>query len=648
MLDKRLIKLYQLLTTDDYETAESLASKLSLSNKTIRNMIKELDSVLSKNGAHIKSKHGFGYTLVIDEQREFYKYIESFKNRDFDKNYLPSNSKERIQYLLEYLLDSRNYVKIDDLSQLLYISKKTLTKDLKEVEKILNEYNIVLKRKPGYGIKTEGKEFDSRLCMASFIVREESLGLKEELTPDQKKNMNLIAECLTECLRKEDFSVSSIAFQNLIVHIYIAIMRIKDNHYIPLDEEYINQYNNEKEYKIAKEISQRIKEIFNVNMPKPEIGYISIHLTAKKMNDNKSNMSEGNLVINQEVSDIVTNMLQNVYDAFKFDFRDDLELRMSLSQHIAPLSVRIKYDMNLKNPLLKDIKERYTLAYSMASSACTVIDQYYNKKLKDDEIGYIALSFALALERRGNKIRKKNILIVCASGKGSAQLLLYKYKSEFGNYINNIETCDASSIYKVDLKNIDYIFTTVPIKLKVSIPIQEVQYFLEDRDIKVMKRVLSCDSISSVLKYYDKNLFFSNLTCKNKSETLKYMCNRIIEYKKLPKEFYESVLKRESLAKTEFDNMVAMPHPYVAMGEETFVCVAILDKPILWWKKEVQVIFLLSIGTNKKEDIQKFYQVTSKLLMNSKYVKEIIKGRDYGILSRLLRDVETEVDYEEQ
>ena len=72
-------------------------------------------------------------------------------------------------------------------------------------------------------------------------------------------------------------------------------------------------------------------------------------------------------------------------------------------------------------------------------------------------MGYLALAFALAIERQNTELPKKNILIVCASGKGSAQLLHYRYRQEFGSYVGRIETCDVSNVKKVDFKDIDYV-----------------------------------------------------------------------------------------------------------------------------------------------------------------------------------------------
>ena len=70
----------------------------------------------------------------------------------------------------------------------------------------------------------------------------------------------------------------------------------------------------------------------------------------------------------------------------------------------------------MKNPILQDIKREYPLAYEMATQACSVLQDVSPNPIKEDEIGYIAVSFALALERqKAKEWAPKNILIVCAS-----------------------------------------------------------------------------------------------------------------------------------------------------------------------------------------------------------------------------------------
>lgn len=650
MVSRQMSDIYRRLSESEYQTAEALAEELGVSSKTIRNQLKNLNELLSKFEVCVESKHGAGYRLAVKNPGRRKEMEELMQKRELQESAIPNSSEERVQYLLEYLVNAEGYVKLDDLSELLYISKKTLTHNLKEVENLLGEYNLCLKRKPNYGVQVEGKEFDRRLCIAGYVAKK--IRLSEKLGGDQDvtEEIQWIYQCVRGCLSKYNFDISNVAFQNLILHIQIAILRMRGGHYVPMVEGDGERVRNRKTYRMAEEILEMIKEKFQVEFPTSEIVYIAIHLEGKKMMLGAGEEAEGNLVISQEISDLVDQMLGAVNDAFKFDFREDLELRMSLSQHMVPLVVRLQHDMKLANPLLKDIKERYSFAYTMATTACVVLNHKFHKVMKEDEVGYIALLFALALERKKTEIAKKNILLVCASGRGSAQLLLHRYKTEFGPYLNKINVCDVGRIGEQDFSEIDYVFTTVPIPVKIPVPIQEVEYFLKSSDIQAVKKTLMGQSDSPVLDIYPKELFLPHMKFANKEEALKTLCGFVCEKGLAPKEFIDSVRAREVLAKTAFGNFVAMPHPIEVMGECPFVCVAVLDKPILWTEDApdslIQVIFLVSVANYEHFDVQRFYQVTAKLLLDGESMQELIQYQSYETLRNLLLKMEQQVEDE--
>ena len=133
-------------------------------------------------------------------------------------------------------------------------------------------------------------------------------------------------------------------------------------------------------------------------------------------------------------------MLDTVWRTFHFDFRGDLELRMNLARHIVPLSVRMRYGLGMGNPLLDDIKVRYALAYSMATESVPALVDAFGGDLSEEEIGYIALAYALALERARTQPEKKSVLVVCASGRGSAHLLEYRIRQQFEAHLDRVET----------------------------------------------------------------------------------------------------------------------------------------------------------------------------------------------------------------
>ena len=121
------------------------------------------------------------------------------------------------------------------------------------------------------------------------------------------------------------------------------------------------------------------------------------------------------------------------------------------------------------------------------------------------------------------------------------------------------------------------------------------------------------------------------------------MTMRIRNYRKVPRNFKELVLLREKKAVTEFGNLIAIPHPYRVCTDETFVCVALLKRPILWDKQKVQLVFLLSIEKNKNRDLQKFYTLTSKMLTSKDYVKLLLHEKRYSTMMRIFKTIEDEL-----
>ena len=80
------------------------------------------------------------------------------------------------------------------------------------------------------------------------------------------------------------------------------------------------------------------------------------------------------------------------------------------------------------------------------------------------------------------------------------------------------------------------------------------------------------------------------------------------------------------------------------------MCVAVLDKPILWTEDApdslIQVIFLVSVANYEHFDVQRFYQVTAKLLLDGESMQELIQYQSYDTLKNLLLKMEQQVEDE--
>ncbi|MDO4328817.1 MAG: BglG family transcription antiterminator [Lachnospiraceae bacterium] len=603
----------------------------------MRTLIKEVNHSLLSHGAEVVRRRGIGYRLEIKNEAVFASFLNKIEEEEKSGTIIPATPSERVQYILGLLLQADHYMKLDEISDMLYISKRVISDDLKEVEQILNGYHLKLMRRANYGVRITGDEPSYRRCLIECVFENQMRPLKN----DAERELDQIAGLVRKSVEEHNLTMSEIAIRNLVIHIYAAICRVRNLHFTAENCRFDKTQYGEN-FQIACQIADVIKEMFDIDFPESEIGYITVRLAGLQTLNEKAG-NENNLIVTQEISDLVTEMLEKVNEAFQIDFSNNLELRMSLSQHIVPMQVRIQFGLKLNNPLLIDIKKKFALAYAMAGQACTVINRHFDTQLSDDEIGYIALVFALALESRKKKPEGKNVLVVCGTGKGSARLLKYKYQQEFGDYIRHIEICDVNEIDKINFQNFDYLFTTVTIPIAVPIPIQEVNVFLGQSDISRIKRVLSEEAGSGMKQYIFPELFLPELDQKSKEEVLKAMCTIAEQQGFVEDDFYEAVLRREQLANTDYGELVAMPHPDRCVSKKTFVCVGILKEPVFWGKQNVQVIFLMAISDRPDKRLQTFYQTIARYLLDEKQIQELIEKRDYQEFVHQLSCVEEEV-----
>lgn len=169
---------------------------------------------------------------------------------------------------------------------------------------------------------------------------------------------------------------------------------------------------------------------FNIQLPTKEKQYIWAHILTSGLTSENANIHE-----NKELNMLIEHILRRIKQVFHLDLTDEEELRNNLSLHLSTSITRYKYKMNIRNPLLAEIKKNYPFSFDIALVGSKVIEEVYKIRISESEIGYLALHFELALKKPNNLDNKINTTIVCASGLASSQLIKYKLIENFSNEI---------------------------------------------------------------------------------------------------------------------------------------------------------------------------------------------------------------------
>ena len=614
MIETRMKQIFDYLTLDyDYHTSKEIGKEMELSSKTIRKEIDLLNSIIKEKGAIIESKPGVGFIFKIKDNDKFklflkndwYKYAY-YQQEDGDKNL-------RYENILRMFLFSNSYIKQHELAEIFNVSESQINKDIPYVRQILQSYGISLISRPYYGMKIEGDEKDIRLAIKNEIG-------EDPLLFEEDKNRELfkeIQEVIEDMDFGEDYYMPYVNFKNLVIHIYISILRIRQKKYIILSKDLEKNIISSKEFKIANKIVQKLQEKLKLEIPNQELTYITMHLIAKNTITDQEKLSNEILKISQDIID-------EIYKVSKYDFRENIDFYFSLAIHLGPLINRIKYGFDMKNPILDDIKEN-KIAYLLAIIATNLINKKYKCKLSEDEIGYIALHIMAAMN--SNATTTKNILIVCGSGNSSAQIMKAQLNRQFKNKINKIRTTDLKSLDQIDVTGYDMIISSVKLDDVFNIPIVYVDIIFSEIDLDNIKAAIDDSRFEKIYNIFSNSVFVKTDKLKNKLEVLNFISKIIEDKSGLKKEeALKQLKKRESMGQTVFDN-VAIPHILDQVNGDSYSIIIILDKAIKWNDKKIKLIYSLIIG-DKLGDMSLYYEKLGAFLSNKTALTKALKTKN--------------------
>jgi lichenan operon transcriptional antiterminator len=629
---KSLVK--ELLSHKEPVTSEYLAKVLGVTSRTIRNDVKTLNLEFKKIGVQIDASRGVGYYIDSTLGEQVTDVIEElFMLQEEEQGNTPVLPEERVLYILKSVIMADDFIAAEQIANELFVSKSTVDNDLKQVEKLLEKYDLKLFKKPNFGIKLVGNEMNIRFCLSESLsnLKNEQAELENEIIADV--NINEIKTITKNYIEELSFNMAELPLNNLVMHIAIAIQRIKKGKKIEAGSIELDQIEDQVEYEVAKKIVHSIEEKFAIKIPIGEVAYITIHLLGAKHFDDK-NLLESDIIdlVGDRHYQLVANILSEINRVYRIELREDRELIYGLGLHLRSAINRLKYRMNLRNPMLTEIKKNYPFSFELGILAAEVIHNNSDLVVNEDEIGYIAIHLEAAVERMKNKKRRqmKRVAIVCASGLGTAKLLAASVESVFPG-IDIVGTYPSYSIGEIKKEEADLILSTIPIVKESPIPALHINAILTEKDIEKVKdhissKFLNEDKNKSLMKLHNlfsDELFFTEIDKKNPTEIIRSLSTVLNIKGYVDDSFQHSVLEREEISPTSIGNLVAIPHPLKPNALGSCIAIGILRKPVKWGEHTVQLVLLLALNEKDKEEFSHLFNHLWKIVQNKKLITEL-------------------------
>lgn len=349
------VEILLALRDNHYVTARQLAAQLQLSEKTIRNIIQSLRREMEEYGAHIHSKTKLGYELEIIDEEKFLSFIREIQEKENVQS-----TEERVLFILRTFLEHSNeYVKLDELSEMMHVSKSCINRDIREVKQLLEANHLKLEARPYYGMKIVGEEHALRACIVQYQVHR-GRGT-DKLVEFHPAVFQKILECTKQVLKKYDFRINEFQFQNLVMHLFVALIRIEKGNYISAEYAQYEELTGLKEYQIAQDLRESIQEGLQLEIPEQETFYITIHLaTKKKIADTQA--KQESVIVSDQVQQVVDRIIDHVDQTYSLNLKEDIDLAMSLYFHFVTLlkhEYQKKFRSYVENIYTADPSELY-------------------------------------------------------------------------------------------------------------------------------------------------------------------------------------------------------------------------------------------------------------------------------------------------
>ena len=485
MVKKRYFEIINLvLNSNDEITIKDISNLYNITERSIRYDIDELNVFFQeKNNKDIIEINNNRLKILYSEN-EIEDIVENIKEKEY---FLSEN--ERVNILSYEIFLSKNEFILQYFTEKYNLSKTTVRYSLKELNKIISEYGLVIDMNNNRGYKIIGSEINIRKYIIN-ILREYIKNTKEkkiEYDPlkkiiqkfYKKSRIEESKSTINKILDYTGKTISDEAFETLQLFLFISVIRNKNGHEIEEDVENEIFLSKTKEFSKIREILEKIE-----NIKEKDVHYfVDFFLGSYSYNLEYSYFLNWILI-----ESLIDQFIKLLSDKLKVNLTEDKILRKELLNHIKPAIYRMKNKFKLTESILSEVKKQYMELFIKTKSSLKIISDFIDLSFDEDEAAFITVMIQRAIMRNNpSTLLKKdpNILIVCGLGYSSSRFLYENINNRFQVNIIDIIPFNQLENYNY-LKKADIIISTLDFKLD-GMDVITVNAVMNEKDILKLK-----------------------------------------------------------------------------------------------------------------------------------------------------------------
>lgn len=486
--------LKYLIQLEEPETIMTISRATSQSRRKIYYHLEKINDALADAGEVISSRPRVGIVLTAHQKELCQALLEGVDSY----SYVMSMT-ERMQLTVLYICIAKERVTIEKLMELTEVSRNTVLNDLNEIRNQLAseqyQVNLASTKAQGYFLKCHPLnkiQYVHSLLYHIFVEGNHSfvtiltkkirnfVGDEILLSDDLQDFLNQRVQDVEQGLGKK-INRHEIKFM-LQVLPYLLLscrnMALSEEEQEDLKREF-TLIRKRIEYQAAKNLNSNLQATFGLQLNDIEISLLAVLLLSYRKDRDIHATSQDFVQLKEAIDEFIWRF--EVSSHFEIENKEDL-LR-NLLTHCKALLFRKTYGILSKNPLTRQIKEKYADLFAVTKSCSVILEEAWLISLTDDEVAYLALHMGGFLKHnRAEKQDAKRIYLVCDEGVAVQKLLLKQCLYHLPN--ENLSAVFTTEQFKSveDILNVDLLITTND-GLETTLPTIQVQPILDYEDV---------------------------------------------------------------------------------------------------------------------------------------------------------------------
>ena len=458
-MNQRSTKIVQLLSKEKDEiTVSGFVEYFQVSQKTIRNDMKEINEILDKNKrGMIDIKSGGLVSIPADFKDSLSLLLEgNFYNYKLSKE-------ERKKVASAIIVNSADYITLAAIADRLMVSRATVINDLKEIKKFIRKGNLEVISHANKGLRIDGLESDRRrflfeLLRPTLRTYDNHKNIISEYVHVQSGDINIIQKIIAEQERCYKKFLPDNSFREILLYLRILINRNKLGEFLEPQPE-INSDN----YMFSMDILKYVSQYCDVVISDDDIKNFSTFLDEVRFKNNGT-FNKNTMIIQM----ITRQYISTVSTELGINLNVDYDFFENLSNHLESIFSAPPMDYP-EADIIDEVLEDNQDVLDVVIDQMPVIYKFTERKLTEIEVKYIAIHVCAAIERKKNKEVSFRVIVACHAGIGTSILLLEKLKRHFKFRV--VDVISAHEAINIKPNAADFVISTVPLE---SCPLEYV------------------------------------------------------------------------------------------------------------------------------------------------------------------------------